>query len=67
MRKPLERNKGLQLVDTDKIRNYADKVIDMFFDEFSDIDCHDLMYILMLSGNHKATIRNIQDNDTFVK
>ena len=39
----------------------------MFFDEFSDIDCHDLMYILMLSGNHKATIRNIQDNDAFVK
>lgn len=66
MRKPLERNKGLQFVNCNKVDKKAEEYIGKFFDEFPEVDCRDLMYILMSKGNLMANIRNIADNDAYV-
>ena len=63
MRKPLERNDLLQLMGTHEIKKKAIEVIELFFDEFADVDCNDLMHVLMMEGNHIAALKNIRDND----
>ena len=67
MRKPLERNEGLQFVNSGEIDNKAKELIEKFFDEFPEVDCRDLMYILMSQGNFMANMRNIKDNNAYAK
>lgn len=67
MRRPLERNEGLQLVGTDKISKRAEEIAEAFFDEFPEVDCNDLMRILVTSGYLAGSIRNIKDNNAYSK
>lgn len=62
MRKPLKRNAELQLVNSDKIAKRADEVLNSFYDEFPDIDCNDLLHILISKGHYIALMKNIKDN-----
>lgn len=62
MRKPLERSESLQFEDCREIEQKAEDHIRKFFDEFPEVDCRDLMYILMSTGNLMANVRNIKDN-----
>lgn len=67
MRKPLERNEGLQFVNSSKISKRAKEITEQFFDEFPEVDCNDLMRILMLEGNLQGMMKNIKDNNAYKK
>ncbi|MBE5940870.1 MAG: hypothetical protein E7266_10845 [Lachnospiraceae bacterium] len=65
MRKPLERNEKLQLVNSSEISERAKEITEQFFDEFPEVDCNDLMRILMLEGNLQGMLKNIKDNNAY--
>jgi len=65
MRKPLERNEKLQLVNSSEISERAKEITEQFFDEFPEVDCNDLMRILMLEGNLQGMLKNIKENNAY--